>query len=70
LARGHWGIENQLHWVLDVAMAEDLSRNRKDHAPQNLALLRRFALKQGEGLQPPQVQARWLKRPLPPPPYR
>lgn len=44
LARGHWGIENQLHWVLDVAMAEDLSRNRKDHGPENLALLRRFAL--------------------------
>lgn len=44
LARGHWAIENQLHWVLDVVMAEDQARSRKDHAPENLALLRRFAL--------------------------
>jgi len=44
VARGHWGIENSLHWVLDVTMNEDQSRNRKDHAPQNLALLRRWAL--------------------------
>jgi predicted transposase YbfD/YdcC len=44
VARAHWGIENSLHWVLDVTMNEDQSRNRKDHAPQNLALLRRWAL--------------------------
>jgi predicted transposase YbfD/YdcC len=44
LARGHWGIENALHWVLDVVMNEDQARARKDHAPENLALLRRFAL--------------------------
>ena len=44
LARGHWGIENRLHWVLDVVMNEDQSRARKDHAPENLALLRRLAL--------------------------
>lgn len=44
LARGHWGIENQLHWVLDVVMNEDQARARKDHAPENLALLRRLAL--------------------------
>ncbi len=42
--RNHWGIENSLHWVLDVAMGEDDSRVRKDHAPQNLGLLRRLAL--------------------------
>ena len=42
-ARAHWGIENSLHWVLDVIMNEDQSRVRKDHAPQNLALLRRLA---------------------------
>jgi hypothetical protein len=39
-----WGIENQLHWVLDVIMDEDQARNRKDHGPQNLALLRKLAL--------------------------
>jgi predicted transposase YbfD/YdcC len=44
LARSHWGIENSLHWVLDVVMNEDQARARKDHAPENLALLRRFAL--------------------------
>lgn len=43
-ARGHWGIENALHWVLDLAMGEDKSRIRKDHAPQNMAGLRRIAL--------------------------
>jgi predicted transposase YbfD/YdcC len=42
--RSHWGIENSLHWVLDVAMGEDDSRVRKDYAPENLALLRRLAL--------------------------
>src|SRR5450830_1682350 len=35
---------NQLHWVLDVIMDEDQARNRKDHGPQNLALLRKLAL--------------------------
>jgi predicted transposase YbfD/YdcC len=44
IARAHWQIENRLHWVLDVVMDEDGSRARKDHAPENLARLRRFAL--------------------------
>ena len=42
--RSHWGIENQLHWVLDVAFAEDASRIRKEHAPENLSLVRHVAL--------------------------
>jgi predicted transposase YbfD/YdcC len=42
--RSHWGIENRLHWVLDVAFREDLSRVRDGHAPENLAILRHFAL--------------------------
>jgi predicted transposase YbfD/YdcC len=42
--RGHWSIENNLHWVLDVAFREDASRVRKDHAPENLGLVRRIAL--------------------------
>jgi predicted transposase YbfD/YdcC len=42
--RSHWGIENQLHWVLDVAFQEDASRIRKDHAPANLAVVRHIAL--------------------------
>jgi predicted transposase YbfD/YdcC len=42
--RGHWGIENQVHWVLDVAFDEDNSRIRKDNGPQNFAILRHIAL--------------------------
>jgi predicted transposase YbfD/YdcC len=42
--RLHWGIENQLHWSLDVTFAEDACRVRSAHAPQNLSLLRRIAL--------------------------
>lgn len=43
-ARGHWGIENELHWKLDVAFREDESRIRKGHADQNFAVLRHMAL--------------------------
>lgn len=42
--RGHWGIENSLHWVLDIAFREDESRIRKDHAPANFATIRHMAL--------------------------
>jgi predicted transposase YbfD/YdcC len=42
--RGHWGIENRLHWSLDVTFAEDASRVRKDHGPINLGMFRRLAL--------------------------
>ena len=42
--RGHWGIENSVHWVLDIAFREDDSRVRKGNAPENLAVLRRMAL--------------------------
>ena len=45
VARTHWTIENQLHWVLDVTLLEDAARSRKDNGPQNLALLRKLALK-------------------------
>lgn len=44
IARTHWGIENSLHWTLDVVLDEDLARNRKDYGPENLAVLRRIAL--------------------------
>lgn len=42
--RSHWGIENSLHWILDVAMREDESRVRKDYAAENLSRLRRMVL--------------------------
>lgn len=42
--RGHWSIENHLHWVLDMTFQEDASRVRKDHGAENLGLFRRIAL--------------------------
>lgn len=44
LIRQHWSIENQCHWVLDVTFDEDQCRVRKDHAPLNLAMLRKVCL--------------------------
>ena len=42
--RDHWGIENSLHWILDMTFREDESRIRRREAPQNFAVLRRMAL--------------------------
>lgn len=42
--RGHWGVENQLHWVLDVMFGEDQSRARTGYAAENLAQTRRLAI--------------------------
>jgi predicted transposase YbfD/YdcC len=42
--RNHWGIENQLHWQLDVSFDEDKNRVSRRHGAENLALLRRLAL--------------------------
>ena len=42
--RGHWGIENSLHWQLDMSFGEDRSRIRKGHADANFAVVRRMAL--------------------------
>ena len=42
--RGHWGIENSLHWTLDVSFREDQCRVRKNHAPENMAILRHIAV--------------------------
>jgi predicted transposase YbfD/YdcC len=44
VTRSHWGIENQLHWRLDVSMNEDQARNRMGYGPENLAVLRHMAL--------------------------
>ena len=42
--RSHWGIENELHWTLDIAFDEDRCRVRKDNGPENFAILRHIAL--------------------------
>lgn len=44
IVRGHWGIENRLHWVRDVTLGEDASRIRTGHAPQVMALFRNVAI--------------------------
>jgi len=64
--RGHWGVENQLHWVLDVQMREDQSRARTGYAAENLATLRRLALNllqrdqtKRRGVRAKQLNAAW-----------
>src|SRR6202034_3698156 len=44
VVRSHWGVENRLHWRLDVVMNEDQDRNRMDNSPYNLAILRHMAM--------------------------
>ena len=64
--RGHWGVENKLHWVLDVCFREDQSRARAGYAAENLATLRRLALNllkrektKKRGLKGKQLNASW-----------
>ncbi len=64
--RSHWGVENGLHWVLDMYFAEDRNRARTGHAAGNLALLRRWVislLRQDEstkgGIEKKRLQAGW-----------
>jgi len=64
--REHWGIENGLHWCLDIAFREDHCRVRKDHGPENLAILRHLAtnmLKRENslkgGMQTKRLKAAW-----------
>lgn len=64
--RGHWGVENKLHWVMDVCFGEDQSRARTGHAAENLATLRRLALNllkrektRKRGIRGKQLNASW-----------
>ena len=66
IVRGHWGIENGLHWVMDVVFQEDLSTANIKHAAENLAVLRRMALnlfkgreKKGAGVSAKRRKAAW-----------
>ena len=42
--RAHWGIENSVHWCLDMTFHEDYNRTRKDHSAENMAVVRHIAL--------------------------
>jgi len=69
--RGHWGIENTLHWTLDVTFQEDLSRLRKGHGAQNMALVRKFAFNRLRAAtplsDPPNLPVKPCRRPTKPP---
>ena len=69
--RGHWAIENTLHWTLDVAFHEDLSRVRKGHGAQNMALVRKFAFNRLRAAtqlsDPPNLPVKPCRRPTKPP---
>ena len=69
--RTHWGIENSLHWILDVALSEDQCRVRKGYAAQNLAALRGMSLnllkndsQKKQGIRGKQKKAGWSHRDL------
>ena len=64
--RGHWGVENKVHWVMDVCFREDQSRARQGYAAENLATLRRLALNllkrektKKRGIKGKQLNASW-----------
>ena len=65
LARGHWSIENQLHWQLDVSFKEDACRAREGNALENLSTLRKFALQiPNQKNDKPSIKKRQLKAAL------
>jgi len=57
--RLHWGIEKQLHWVLDISFGKDQSRIRKDNTPSNVAIIRYAALNM---MRQPQKKRVFIKR--------
>ena len=61
--RGHWGIENGLHWVLDVDFREDQSRLRKGHGAANMAVVRHFAFNLAQSAPEPARPPRALASP-------
>ncbi|HRW65693.1 MAG TPA: ISAs1 family transposase [Candidatus Competibacter sp.] len=61
IVRGHWSIENQQHWVLEVQFGEDACRTSKDHSAENLALIRRSTLNVSRHDGPPRDSIRRRK---------
>jgi len=68
LIRSHWGIENRLHWVLDMTFREDEQRKRANHAANNFAIVRKIALNLlrkdtgKESLRSKRLKAAWNKK--------
>ena len=60
--RGHWSVENQDHWMLDVYFSKDASRIRQGHAAKNLATLRRLCLNLARSAQKSLVKKRSVRR--------
>lgn len=60
--RQHWGIENQLHWVLDMSFGEDQSRIRQHNAPTNVAIIRHAALNMIRQSKPKRVSVRMMRK--------
>ena len=62
LAKGHWSVENKLHWQLDVTLKEDSKRNRKDFSAENLSLLRKILLNVAQTLEPKLSKKKIIKK--------
>ena len=66
--RSHWGIENRLHWILDVVFGDDHCRVRADHAPKNFTVIKHMAMnllnraKQKKSLRLMRKKAGWNNR--------
>jgi len=60
--RLHWGIENTLHWILDMSFNEDYSRIRKGNAPEIMAIIRHFALNLLQQNKPPRQSIKGLRK--------
>lgn len=60
--RLHWGIENQLHWVLDMSFGEDQSRIRRGHAPTNIGIIRHAALNMIKPTKPKRVSIKGMRK--------
>jgi len=62
LARGHWSVENKLHWQLDVTLREDSKRNRKEFSAENFSLLRKIVLNIAQIHEPKLSKKRIIKK--------
>jgi predicted transposase YbfD/YdcC len=62
MARRHWGVENHLHWPLDIVFDEDDARTRKNNAPDNLSVIGRMPLDMSRSHPDPRSIARKMKR--------